>query len=44
LIRVAAAGICGSDLHIDDWKGWEQAYAGLPRRVAGDARPRVREL
>lgn len=30
LVEVQAAGICGSDLHIDEWTGWGYEWLHLP--------------
>ena len=30
LVRVAATGICGTDLHIDAWDGWAQRTVSAP--------------
>ncbi len=33
LIRVAAAGICGTDLHIYGWDSWAQSRVRIPRVI-----------
>ena len=38
LVRVEAASLCGTDLHIFHWDDW----AAAPHPAAADARPRVR--
>jgi threonine 3-dehydrogenase len=44
LIRVSRTGICGTDLHIDDWDAWAQRNVAVPMIIGHEFTGRVVEV